>query len=145
MIQPGVGFIVYGVHKDGLSDPMGAPFIDDAVVSRSRDSLRSHGLKVIDYPVVVASKTEARAALAAMKRDDERRLRRAVLRYLGMGRASRRGCSGISSAAARQSFSGRTRDRKAGGRWAGSSFTAPSRRSGFLTGSSTGRLTIRWK
>jgi hypothetical protein len=29
MITPKVGFIVYGVHKDGLVDPMGAPFIDD--------------------------------------------------------------------------------------------------------------------
>jgi len=24
MIKPKVGFIVYGVHKDGLQDPMGA-------------------------------------------------------------------------------------------------------------------------
>ena len=29
MIQPTVGFIVYGVHKDGLKDPMGTPFIDE--------------------------------------------------------------------------------------------------------------------
>ena len=28
MIQATAGFIVYGVHKDGLKDPMGAPFID---------------------------------------------------------------------------------------------------------------------
>ncbi len=26
MNKPKVGFIVYGVHKDGLLDPMGTPF-----------------------------------------------------------------------------------------------------------------------
>ena len=30
---PKVGFIVYGVHKDGLQDPMGQPFIDDALIA----------------------------------------------------------------------------------------------------------------
>ena len=34
MIEPTVRFIVYGVHKDGLKDPMGTPFIDEAVVAR---------------------------------------------------------------------------------------------------------------
>ena len=29
MQKPKVGFIVYGVHKDGLPDPMGTPFIDN--------------------------------------------------------------------------------------------------------------------
>ncbi|MGO9307538.1 MAG: hypothetical protein ACLQDL_00775 [Spirochaetia bacterium] len=71
MIQPTVGFIVYGVHKDGLKDPMGAPFIDEAVVSRSRDALRSRGLLVKEHPVVVASKGEARQALDLMKKDDQ--------------------------------------------------------------------------
>ncbi|MGA2380471.1 MAG: hypothetical protein ABSG85_14310 [Spirochaetia bacterium] len=71
MIQPIVGFIVYGVHKDGLKDPMGAPFIDGSVVSRSRDALRSHGLRLKEHPVVIASKAEARAALDLMKKDDE--------------------------------------------------------------------------
>ena len=36
MIQPTIGFVVYGVHKDGLNDPTGAPFIDDAVVQRAK-------------------------------------------------------------------------------------------------------------
>ncbi len=30
MVKPRIGFIVFGVHKDGLQDPMGAPFIDEA-------------------------------------------------------------------------------------------------------------------
>ena len=40
MIQPTVGFIAYGVHKDGLKDPMGAPFIDDALIAEAKDALR---------------------------------------------------------------------------------------------------------
>ncbi len=38
MIRPKVGFIVYGVHKDGLQDPMGTPFIDDKLVYRVENS-----------------------------------------------------------------------------------------------------------
>ena len=71
MIQATAGFIVYGVHKDGLKDPMGAPFIDQAVVSRSRDALKSRGLRLKEYPLVIASKAEARAALDSFKKDDE--------------------------------------------------------------------------
>jgi L-fucose isomerase-like protein len=70
MIQPIVGFIVYGVHKDGLKDPMGVPFIDEAVVARSKESLRKRGLRLKEHPIVVASKPEARAALADMKKDE---------------------------------------------------------------------------
>ena len=71
MIKPTVGFVVYGVHKDGLKDPLGAPFIDNSVISRSREALRSSGLLLKEYPVVIASKSEARAALDRMKKDDE--------------------------------------------------------------------------
>ena len=35
MIEPTIGFIVYGVHKDGLKDPAGVPFIDDGIVEKS--------------------------------------------------------------------------------------------------------------
>ena len=70
MIQPTVGFIVYGVHKDGLKDPMGVPFIDEAVVARSTEALRKRGLRLKEHPIVVASKPEARAALADMKKDE---------------------------------------------------------------------------
>ena len=70
MIQPTVGFIVYGVHKDGLRDPLGVPFIDDALVARSKAALTRAGLRLKEHPVVVASKAEARAALADMKKDD---------------------------------------------------------------------------
>ena len=70
MIQPGIGFIVFGVHKDGLKDPMGVPFIDEAVVSNSINALESSGLTVHRHEVVVATKEEARAAFKEMKNDD---------------------------------------------------------------------------
>jgi L-fucose isomerase-like protein len=71
MIRPTVGFIVYGVHKDGLMDPMGQPFIDDALVERSKQALAARGMEVVAHDVVVATKAEAAAALKRMK-DDER-------------------------------------------------------------------------
>ena len=70
MIQPTVGFIVYGVHKDGLQDPMGVPFINDKIVAQSKAALRQAGLKLVEHDVVIASKAEARAALKAMKNND---------------------------------------------------------------------------
>jgi len=70
MIRPTVGFIVYGVHKDGLLDPMGRPFIDDALVARSKQALREQGVELVEHEVVVASKEEARAAMKRMKDDD---------------------------------------------------------------------------
>ena len=44
MIKPKVGFIVYGVHKDGLQDPMGTPFIDDKLVANAKKALTKAGL-----------------------------------------------------------------------------------------------------
>jgi hypothetical protein len=71
MIQPTAGFIVYGVHKDGLKDPMGSAFIDEKVVVRARAVLRERGIRLQEEPIVIASKAEAREALARMKKDDE--------------------------------------------------------------------------
>ena len=70
MIQPTVGFVVYGVHKDGLTDPMGVPFIDDTVVKKSKQALSQAGLKIVEEDLVIASKTEARSILKKMKSDD---------------------------------------------------------------------------
>ena len=70
MITPKAGFIVYGVHKDGLCDPTGAPFIDDKIVARSKQALRDAGVELVEHGLVVASKEEARAALKRMKDDD---------------------------------------------------------------------------
>ncbi len=70
MIQPTAGFIVYGVHKDGLADPMGQPFIDDSLVAASKKALTERGIALVEHDVVVASKDEARAAMAKMKHDE---------------------------------------------------------------------------
>jgi hypothetical protein len=70
VIQPTIGFIVFGVHKDGLKDPAGTPFIDDSLVERAKSSLVAAGLKVVEHGVVVASKEEARSAIKKMKCDD---------------------------------------------------------------------------
>jgi L-fucose isomerase-like protein len=70
MIQPTVGFIVYGVHKDGLKDPMGDPFIDDAIVQSAKKALLAAGLQLVEHPIVIATKQEARAAMKAMKEND---------------------------------------------------------------------------
>jgi L-fucose isomerase-like protein len=71
MIEPRVGFIVYGVHKDGLKDPMGQPFIDEKILQQSRNALAKAGLKLVNYELVIASKEEAISALRRMKNDDE--------------------------------------------------------------------------
>ena len=70
MIKPTAGFIVYGVHKDGLKDPMGQPFIDEAIVAQSKKALTDRGLTLVEHELVVASKEEARLALKKMKEDD---------------------------------------------------------------------------
>ncbi len=70
MITATAGFIVYGVHKDGLQDPMGAPFIDDAIVAQSRRALQTAGIQLVEHDIVVASKEETRLALKKMKNDD---------------------------------------------------------------------------
>ena len=68
MRKPKVGFIVYGVHKDGLKDPMGQPFIDDSVVRKARESLASVGLNVVRHDIVIASKPEAMQCLSRFKK-----------------------------------------------------------------------------
>ena len=70
MIQPKIGFIVYGVHKDGLKDPMGVPFIDDEIVADSRKALENRGMELVEHDTIIATKEEARVALKRMK-DDE--------------------------------------------------------------------------
>jgi L-fucose isomerase-like protein len=70
MITPKAGFIVYGVHKDGLKDPMGKPFIDDQIITESVAALQNQGLELDVYDKVIASKEDARTALKIMKQDD---------------------------------------------------------------------------
>ena len=71
MITPTVGFIVYGVHKDGLEDPMDVPFIDDKIIKDSKAALKKAGINLVEHDVVIAGKDEARAALKKMKDNDD--------------------------------------------------------------------------
>jgi len=68
MIKPKVGFIVYGVHKDGLKDPMGTPFIDNKIVASAKETLRNNGLEIIEYELVIATKQEARECFDKFKK-----------------------------------------------------------------------------
>jgi L-fucose isomerase-like protein len=71
MIQPTIGFIIYGVHKDGLKDPMGTPFVDGTLIEKSKKALTRAGIRLEVYPTVVATREEARAAMKQMKDDDQ--------------------------------------------------------------------------
>jgi hypothetical protein len=71
MVKPKIGFIVYGVHKDGLQDPMGQPFIDDAVVAKAKMALQAASAELVVEDLVIASKHEARSCIARFKKMDE--------------------------------------------------------------------------
>lgn len=64
------GFIVFGVHKDGLNDPMGKPFIDEDIIKNSKKALMQSGIELVLNDVIVASKKEAKEAFVKMKADD---------------------------------------------------------------------------
>ena len=71
MIKPRVGFIVFGVHKDGLLDPLGTPFIDDGLVAGAKQALRTAGIELIEHDVILATKQEARDCLGKFKKIDD--------------------------------------------------------------------------
>ncbi|MBN2410206.1 hypothetical protein JXQ31_00855 [candidate division KSB1 bacterium] len=71
MQKPKVGFIVYGVHKDGLLDPMGTPFIDDELVKNAKAALKNAGVELVEYDLVIASKQEAKECLTKFKKMDD--------------------------------------------------------------------------
>lgn len=70
MLKPRVGFIVYGVHKDGLKDPSGDLFIDDAIVESSFKALTDSGVELVRHDTVIATKCEAAQALKTFRNDD---------------------------------------------------------------------------
>jgi L-arabinose isomerase len=71
MIKPKVGFIIYGVHKDGLLDPMGTPFIDDQLIQTAKKTLRDAGLELVEHDIILATKGEARECFARFKKMDD--------------------------------------------------------------------------
>lgn len=70
MIHAKVGFVTYGVHKDGLLDPMGTPFIDQSVIDRSKQALKESGLELVENDLIVATKKEAREVILPLARDE---------------------------------------------------------------------------
>ena len=70
MINARAGFVVYGVHKDGLCDPEGDPFIDESVIKTAKDALMGEGISLVAEGLVVASKKEAREVIVTMAKDD---------------------------------------------------------------------------
>jgi len=71
MLNPKIGFVVYGVHKDGLQDPMGQPFIDDAIVAYATQALEAAGAQLVVEDLVIASKREAWACFSKYKKMDD--------------------------------------------------------------------------
>lgn len=71
MIKPKVGFIVFGVHKDGLPDPLGTPFIDDTLVKNAKKALENAGLEIIEHDIIIAGKQEARECFGKFKKMDD--------------------------------------------------------------------------
>ncbi len=71
MIKAKIGFIVYGVHKDGLEDPMGTSFIDDDLVMKAKSSLKESGLELVEHDLVIASKQEAKDCFSKFKKMDD--------------------------------------------------------------------------
>ena len=71
MFKPKVGFVVYGVHKDGLEDPMGQTFIDNAVIGNARKALMDAGLELVVEDLIIATKQEARVCFSKFKKMDD--------------------------------------------------------------------------
>ena len=70
MVKPKVGFVVYGVHKDGLKDRMGQPFIDGSMIENAKKALLVAGLDLVVEDLVIATKKEARACFSKFKKMD---------------------------------------------------------------------------
>ena len=66
-----IGFIVYGVHKNGLLDPMGTPFIDDKLIEDAKASLINTGVELVVHDLIIASKQEAKDCFSKFKKMDD--------------------------------------------------------------------------
>ncbi len=71
MIKAKAGFIVYGVHKDGLADPMGNPFIDSNIVAGAKQALQNAGLELVEHEIVIASKKESKECFNKFRKIDD--------------------------------------------------------------------------
>lgn len=71
MIKAKAGFIIYGVHKDGLEDPMGAPFIDNELVKKAKKALIGAGIELVEHNLIIATKKEAKDCFNKFKKMDD--------------------------------------------------------------------------
>jgi len=71
VIHAKAAFVVYGVHKDGLLDPMGVPFIDNKIVEGSKEALRKKGIVLVENDLVVATKQEACDVICGFSKQDD--------------------------------------------------------------------------
>ncbi len=69
MVKAKAGFVVYGVHKDGLLDPSGDPFIDQSIIDGAKAAL-SEKIDLVEHDIIVATKQEAKDALLPLAKDD---------------------------------------------------------------------------
>jgi len=67
MFQPKVAFVVFGVHKDGVKDALGQPFIDEQVIENAKASLRKAGAELVVEDLILATKQESRACFSRLK------------------------------------------------------------------------------
>ena len=84
MLHAKVGFVVFGVHKDGLKDPMGDLFIDNGVIERSKQALRENGIELLENDLIVSTKREAREVILPLAKDESCGRLDFVFGYLGM-------------------------------------------------------------
>jgi L-fucose isomerase-like protein len=71
MIKPKVAFIVFGVHKDGLRDPLGDFFINEELIGQAKNALKSAGVDLVEHDVILATKEEAKACFGKYKKMDD--------------------------------------------------------------------------
>jgi len=71
MIKSKVGFIVFGVHKDGLQDPMGTPFIDTELVENAKEALTKAGVELVVHDTILATKREVKECFSRYKKMDD--------------------------------------------------------------------------
>ena len=70
MIIAKAGFVVYGVHKDGLCDPDGNVFIDENIIGTAKEALKKEGVELAEEKLVIATKKESQEVILKMAKDD---------------------------------------------------------------------------
>ena len=93
MIQPKVGFVVFGAHKDGVQDALGQPFVDEQVIENAKNALRATGIELITEELVISTKKEARDCFSKLKMRQDLDALVVLFWNLDLGIQSYRGCA----------------------------------------------------